>query len=141
MPGAAQYTQDGPSTYEVSVAVTGGMVVEWDGTTASAKIRPCSAGSLVALGVALSDANPAGTDSTPMGLGGWARPEVAVAHGLNEVYVTYAAITTLGQALICAASGQVTPAGATPDARTVIGRCTEPAGVAAGAVGRMRIYV
>ena len=29
----------------------------------------------------------------------------------------------------------LTPAGATPDARTIVGRCTEPGGVAAGAVG------
>ena len=28
-----------------------------------------------------------------------------------------------------AADGKVTPAGATPDARTIVGKCTEPAGV------------
>ena len=45
----------------------------------------------------------------------------------------------LNDPLVAAANGQVTPAGATPDARTIVGRCTNPGGVAAGAVGLMRI--
>lgn len=141
MPGAAQYMQLGPKTYEVNVAVTGGQVVEVDAATG--KIKPTAgAFSLKVLGVALADANPAGTDPTnPINLGGWARPEVAVARGPAEVYVTYSVAATFGARLVSAANGQVGLAGATPDASSVIGYCAETAGVAGGAVGLMKLLV
>jgi hypothetical protein len=48
----------------------------------------------------------------------------------------YAAAATFGQRLVAAANGQVTPAGAAPDAREVIGVCYEEAGVSTvGATG------
>ena len=53
--------------------------------------------------------------------------------------MVYAAAANFGDALICAANGQVTPAGATPDARQIVGKCTAPNGVGIGAVGLMRI--
>jgi hypothetical protein len=43
--------------------------------------------------------------------------------------VKYAAVANLGDKLIAASAGRVTPAGATPDARTIVGECTEPGGV------------
>jgi hypothetical protein len=66
---------------------------------------------------------------------------VAVAYGGVEVTVTYAANAAFGDPLIAAANGTVTPAGATPDARTLIGRCTEPGGVvvATKTTGLMRV--
>jgi hypothetical protein len=80
----------------------------------------------------------------------------AVYYGGWEVYVWYtnAAAANQGVKLIAAANGTVTPAGATPDARTVVGVCTHPGGVTVamcnqqiggtGAatffLGRMRIF-
>jgi hypothetical protein len=58
-----------------------------------------------------------------------------------ETLVTYAGAATFGQLLIAAANGQVTPAGAAPDVRTIVGRCTAPAGVGAGAVGLIRLGI
>lgn len=148
MPGAAQYMQLGPKTYEVNVAVTGGMVVEVDAATG--KVKPATANSGKVLGVALADANPAGSDPTnPISMGAWARPEVAVARGPAEVYVTYTGAATFGDLLVSAANGQVSVVAAvtTPTAadvtstRNIIGRCTETAGVLSGAVGLMKLSV
>lgn len=147
MPGANRTLQFGPSTYEVSVAVTGGQLVEPDSTTG--KVKPATAGSLAVLGVAMADANTAASNPTsPLNVS-WAQPEVAVAYGPAEFVVTYTAAATFGQLLIAGAAGAVTPIPAitTPTAadvtatRGIVGRCTEPAGVSAAGPGKARIYV
>lgn len=129
--------QHGPDTFEVNVAVTGGMLVEPDAATG--KVKPATAGSLKVLGVAAADANPAGTDTATNFAN--ARPHVAVYYAPVDVKVTYTGAATFGAKLIAAANGQVTPAGATPDAASIVGICTEPGGVAAGAKGRIRLTV
>lgn len=148
MPAIPQVTKTGPRTYvpASAVAITAGQVVE---ARAGGRIGPAAAGSLVALGVALQDAiapEDLVTSATTVGgrsvLNTAVLPQnVAVAYSPTEVTVTYAAAATFGQSLIAAANGQVTPAGATPDARTLVGVCTAPAGVGAGAVGLMRITI
>lgn len=129
----------------VGVTVTGGQCLEG---RAGSRIGPAAAGSLKFMGVALYDAtSPEAVVTSPTLVGGRqvlnAAPlatEVAMAGVGDEVPVTYAAAATFGDRLICAANGQVTPAGAAPDARTIVGKCTQPAGVAgAGQVGLMRI--
>jgi hypothetical protein len=69
-----------------------------------------------------------------------APPEVAV---INDgfVPVKFAAAAAFGDRLIAAAAGTVTPAGATPDARTIVGFCAELAGVALNGTGLMRVNV
>lgn len=136
MAGVLPRLQMGPTTYEVNVAVTGGQLVEPDAATG--KIKPAGAASLKVLGVAANDAAPAGSGSALNY--GTNRPDVAVYSGPHEVRVTYAAAATFGAKLIAAANGQVTPAGATPDAASLVGVCTEPAGVAAAGVGRARLF-
>ena len=130
-----QVRKTGPKSYPAVVAVTGGQVVEGR-ATGSGGVGPAAAGSLKVLGVALNDAvatlvtDPVNgvLDTNPTGT------RVNVANG-EEVPVTYAATAAFGDPLIAAANGQVTPAGATPDARTIIGRCTVVGGVSAGQVG------
>lgn len=153
MSGAQMNLRLGPATFTVSVAVTGGMLVMPDGTTGM--VKPATAAAINVLGVALSDANPAGSNPTsPLNLG-WAQPEVAVAYGPADVDVTYAASAAFGDLLIAAANGQVTPVPAPAatgtatattqtditDTRAIVGRCTEPGGVASAGVGRMRLLV
>lgn len=145
MPGIPQVTTSGPKTFTPAEFIVGGQLVEARG---SSRIGVAAAGSLKVLGVALTDAvAPEAFSSTPT-LDAFNRPvlnaaplpdKVAVAYSGEETPVKYAATAAFGDALIAAAAGQVTPAGATPDARTIVGRCTEPAGVAAGATGLMRI--
>lgn len=132
--------QMGPETYFVSTAVTGGTVVEWD-TTTPAKVRPAGAASTTFVGIALDDANPAGTDpSTPLNFA-YARPWVAVAKAPLETYAVYAAAATFGTLLVCAANGQVTPIGAAAlaDARSIVGWCSDPNGVGSGVLGRVTL--
>lgn len=141
MTGINPRFKHGPVTYEVVEAVKGGQVVE---ARAGGKVGVAAAGSLKVLGVANTDAkpetNPESTDSDGF-------PVLSVNNLPKEVtvddncwiQVTYAANANFGDALIAAANGQVTPAGATPDARTVIGYCAEPAGVTAAAKGLARI--
>lgn len=148
MPGIPQVTKTGPRTYvpAAGVAVTAGQLVE---ARAGGRIGPAAAASVVSLGVALQDAiAPEDLVTTATTTGGRSvlntavlPQNVAVAFGGVETTVTYAAAATFGQSLIAAANGQVTPAGAAPDARTLVGICTAPGGVAAGAVGLMRITI
>lgn len=123
--------ETGPITVTVVEAVAGGQLVE--GRSNGCGVA--AAGSLVVLGVAEKDATnaaAASTDSYPL-------PSTTSVLVRGVARVTYAASATFGQKLIAAANGQVTPAGATPDARTVVGICWEAAGVANGASGLMKI--
>lgn len=147
MPAIPQVTKTGPRTYTPAdnATITGGQLVE---AVAGGRIQPAGAGSLVVLGVAVTDAiAPEDVVTTAAVVGGRSvlntavlPQNVAVAYGGVEVPVTYAANASFGQKLIAAANGTVTPAGATPDARTIVGTCTQPGGVvvATNPVGLMR---
>jgi hypothetical protein len=110
----------GPASYTVNVAVTAGQLV-------------------TVLGVARDSGAPAGSGATTDF--GTLRPEIAVYSAPYEVKVTFAADTLFGQKVVAAASGQVTPVGAAAvgDATQVVGYCTEPAGVLATGVGRIKL--
>lgn len=107
--------QSGPITEEASAAVTGGRLVAFTGNRT---VGPAGAGSLLVAGVALRDA----------AIG----QKVAVQHDGTHSLRASGAITT-GQRVIAAADGRVAPAGATPDARTVVGFAREA--IADGADG------
>ncbi|WP_054246390.1 hypothetical protein [Rhodococcus opacus] len=148
MSGVTQVTKTGPRTYVPAsgVAVTGGQLVEG---RSGGRIGPAAAASVKVLGVALADAiAPEDVVTTPATVNG--RPvlnsallptNVAVAYGNVETRVSYSANANFGDLLVATANGTVAPAGATPDARTIVGRCTEPAGVvfATNPVGLARI--
>jgi len=140
MSGVVPFLTDGPDTCEVSAAVAGGQIVVPDGTTG--KVKPSVGGDTTVLGVALTDAQPAGSAPTNPINTAWPDPYTSVADDV-DIPVTYAAAATYGQRLKAAANGQVTPwvSASDTDYRLIIGRCTQPAGVAAGAVGRARIDV
>ena len=137
MSGVAQYRKTGPRTFTpaVGVAVRGGRVVEG---VAGGRIQESAAGSFRTLGVALTDAiSPEAVVTTPT-VGADGRPvtamyslptKVAVADAGIEVKVTYTANANFGDRLVCTGNGAVGPAGATPDARAIVGKCTELAGV------------
>lgn len=137
MSGVAQYRKAGPRTFTPAQGETirGGRVVEG---VAGGRIQEAAAGSFRTLGVALTDAMaPEDVTTTPT-TGPDGRPitalyslptTVAVADAGIEVKVTYAADANFGDRLVAADDGTVTPAGATPDARAIVGKCTEPNGV------------
>jgi hypothetical protein len=127
MPAIPVRRKTGAKSYAVAEAVLGGQLVEG---RASSKIGVAAAGSVKVLGVATTDAvatlvtDPVNgvLDTAPLGT------RAHVEHAV-EVPVKYAAVASFGDKLIAASNGRVTPAGATPDARTIVGECTEPGGV------------
>ncbi len=143
MPGVPMKFKSGPITYTPAEFITGGQLVEARG---SGRIGVAAAGSTKVLGVAVTDAiNPEAVVTTPTTVQG--RPvlnaallptTVGVATSGIEVPVTYSGAAAFGDKLVATANGQVAPAAATPDARTIVGTCTAPSGVAAAAVGLMR---
>lgn len=129
-PGGYRTTKDAPG-YTVSVAVLAGQLVEFDGTTQ--KVKPAVAASVGVLGYAVTNGYP---DGSTAALTFIQQPSRIAVERACIALVTFAADTAAGAKLIAAASGQVTPAGTTPDARTLVGQCVEPGGVLAGGVGR-----
>jgi hypothetical protein len=139
MPGAHRFTQFGPDTYEVSAPVTGGQLVEPDGTTG--KVKPASANTLHCLGVALTDAEPVGTNPTsPLNIS-WAQPQVAVGYGPGTYDLVFAGAVNFGQLVVAANNGQVDLAPDDASGYTIVGRCVQPGNVAAGGVGRVRLFI
>lgn len=124
----------GPDTVEVSVAVAAGQGVEPDGTTG--KVKPWTAGSERCIGIARTQAAPAGSNAmnnfAPV-------PRTTAAQYVGDIRVVYAAAAAWMEPLMAAANGQVTPAPAATPPEQIIGRCSEPAGVLAGATGRARL--
>lgn len=130
--GAIPITRkDWAKSYPAVEAVVGGQLVEGR-STGGGGVGVAAAGSVKVLGVAGNDAvatlvtEPVNgvLNTAPTGT------RVRVEHGV-EAPVKYAAPAALGDKLIAASAGRVTPAGATPDARTIVGECTQPGGVAA----------
>lgn len=127
-----QVRKTGPKSYPAAETITGGQLTEGR-ATGGGSAGVAAAGSVKVLGVALNDAVATLVTEPVAGVLNTAPTgtRVNVAKGV-EVPVTYAAAAAFGDKLIAAANGQVTPAGATPDARTIVGECTEVGGVAAG---------
>ncbi|MCZ1075081.1 hypothetical protein [Rhodococcus sp. A5(2022)] len=145
MSAVLEVTKTGPKTFIPAERITGGQLVE---ARAAGRIGVAAAGSTKVLGVALTDAQNPEAEVTAPTTGPDGRPvlntaqlptRVTVAYSGTEVKVTYSAAATFGDKLVATAAGKVGPAAATPDARTIVGICTEPAGVAANGVGLMRI--
>lgn len=134
MSGLYPVTRSGPDTYEVSTTTVGGQLVMVDGVTG--KIKPTTGVVNTVLGVALTDAVPAGSGSNLAF--GTAPKTTSVAYGPSTVVLTAAANIAFGQLVVAAAAGQVTP-GSTPTYDQIVGRCVEPAGIVSGSTGRIRL--
>lgn len=143
MAGVIPKFTTGPVTYKVGEVVPGGSLVAARDDLPAGTVGVAGAGSLRVLGVATKDAKPASDPNSTDEFGNL-RLDVSgvtdlVAVGVGFYPVKYAATAKHGDALIAAANGQVTPAGATPDARSIVGYCAEVLGVTAGAVGLAKI--
>lgn len=148
MSGLRPHLEHGPETHLVSTNLVGGTFVEPDGTTG--KVKPSTAGSTTVLGLALGDAAATSgmqavtQDAWGRNYGGGLNPpnEVAVAYrGSWWLKNTSGGTLAYGTRLISAAGGTFAAAGATPDARTIIGIVIEPAGIANNAEGRVRLTI
>lgn len=136
MAGSYPTLQLGPASYKVNATVAGGQLVEPDSTTG--KIKPCTAASTKCLGMAMTDAKPAGS-GTNLDFS-TAQPSVAVCYGPAEVILTAGGAIAFGAQVIAGAAGVVVTIGSgTFD--QVVGRCTEPGGIGSGLTGRIRLTV
>jgi hypothetical protein len=150
MPAIPQVTQTGPRTYSPGLGITvlaGQLVEAFADGVRGGRIRPAGAGSARVLGVALQDAiapEDLVTSGTTVNgrhvLNMNVLPQnTAVAYDGVETTVTYSAAAAFGDRLVATANGQVAPAIATSDPRTIVGICTAPAGMTAPGVGLARI--
>lgn len=138
MTGRPIVRKTGPATYTPAdnATVTGGHLVEAVGTE---RIQHAGAASVKVLGIAVVDGiAPEDVVLTASVVNGHsvlpAVPQntaVAVVHSGMEAPCEFAAAAGFGDWLVAASNGRVTPAGATPDARTLVGKCVQPGGVAA----------
>jgi len=138
MPGLVPYVRQGPVSYQVVSTVLGGQLVQPD---TGGAVKTALANSVTVLGVALHDAGVRTSQDGQTVANLAQNPDyLAVGYGL-DVRVTYNTAAALGQLLAADATGQVkayTAGTTTYDA--IVGRCTEPLGVAgAGTVARARI--
>jgi hypothetical protein len=129
------FMQLGPDTVEVSVPVAAGQGLEPD-TSNPGMFKPWGAGSTRVLGWARTPAVPAGTNAqnnyAPV-------PRTTGLQWVGDIRVVYLAAAALGDWLVAGANGTVTPAASqSAPGVGVVGRCTEPKGVLAGATGRCR---
>lgn len=108
-------------SHDVAAAITGGRVVEF---AADREVQHAAAGSLKVAGVAMWD--------VPVARASIQGPQVSdekplVVARACVIKVTASGAVTAGDHLVAAANGLVAAAGATPDARTVIGQALEAA--------------
>lgn len=133
-------TRFGPETFEVNVAVEGGMLVEFDGSTG--KVKPAVVDSTKWLGVALYDAYPASTTGEDTVFGfpridtTVPRSDLAVAwHGTFKLKA--AAAMNAGDIVYAAANGAIQKATTTGRA---VGIVIATGGIANGAYGLVRLF-
>lgn len=138
MPGVVPKFAGGPITCRVLETVKGGQLVEArTSAVTNFGIGNCgvaAAASTKVLGVATKDARPPASNESTDAFGNVTVDVTQIteftAVGINGVYpVLYSANAAFGDPLVATANGTVAPAGAAPDARTIVGRCWEPGGV------------
>lgn len=144
MAGIPMRYSDQPITYPVSAVVTGGQFVDADQATTTANdaatVKPSAAASKLAVGVAIRDAAPAGTDSATDAA---ARPPTTtVARRGCVVPVTFAAASNFGDRLKTAATGKVEPLATADSVELVVAINVNDTGpVAAAGTGYVSIAV
>lgn len=142
----ARFSLVGPITHKVGEVVKGGQIVGARDNLAAGLVGVAEAGSLRALGVATKDAAPAATNdnrvtdqfgNVTVDASNVVTAYVAVADG--HYPVVYSTAAKHGESLVVGTNGSVAVPAAAPDPRAIIGTCSEPAGVTAGAVGLAKI--
>jgi hypothetical protein len=136
----------GPENKQVSTLVLGGQLVEATTQVAGTSdftVKPAAVASVRVLGVAGKDANVIATQTGAPNAYGQPLIDIsvlddytAIYYGGVDIFVWYAGAVIEGNLLIVGASGgslgTVITAGVAPAADQVVGRCTQPGGVAAG---------
>jgi hypothetical protein len=149
MPGRLPHYKTGPASYQVSALVIGGQLVQSTSANATT-VMPCAtSASLLVLGVAGNDASPIVSQAAFVDANAGNAPlvDISVLPDYTAVYrgvdigVTYEAACSFGAQLMAAATAGNVKAWDGTTVGAIIGRCTQPGGVLAGAtVARALIY-
>lgn len=136
-------TRFGPETYEAGVAITGGQLVKAGSGGTAGKVIPTAGVNDEWLGVALYDAQPAGTTGATTTWGfatvdaSVPQPNLAVAwHGVFKLTASEA-LNFGDRVYPSATAGQVQKTTATGRA---VGQVVEPLGIASGSAGLVRLF-
>lgn len=149
MPGALPHYTKGPASYQVSALVLGGQLVVKSGANASTVMPNTTAGATNILGVAGGDASPivSQTGNTTaygdplLDISGLPDYVSVYSGGGIDIHVTYEGAADFGDLLMAAATAGNVKKYVAGTVDQVVGRCTQPGGVLAGAtVARARIY-
>jgi len=150
MSGLLHTFDKGPLTFSANVNISGGSLVEPDGTTG--RIKPATLRTVLCIGVAMGDA-AAPTYAPADSVDDWGNSianmnpfppnETAVAfQGVMKLKVAAATATVpFGALVVCAAAGEVQlhSQGTAATFDMIIGRCVEPGGIVAGARGKINL--
>lgn len=135
----------GPANYEAVEAIDGTQFVEARaGGVSLPGVGVAAAGSVKVVGIAQKPASPTG-GAPRVPVAGvlnvtLAPTEVAVYdNGQTVPNVLFSGAAAYGDRLVVGANGGVAQAGATPDARAIVGWCKSRGGVAAGARGVVKL--
>lgn len=152
MSGNLPVNKFGPFSYQASGLILGGQLVVPTGSTnagppaagsaqtvmacTTANIASLANGFIGVIGVAGNDANvltmpalPSANAYQQQQLDISQEPDYVSVYPMGLFNIVFEASCPFGASLIAGVAGGVTPAGATPDARTVIGRCAQAGGV------------
>jgi hypothetical protein len=146
MAGIRPVLESGPLSFSANVNISGGQMVEPD-SSKPGFIKPATVNTVHCLGVAISDAaglpapNQSSTDA-------WGNPTYLAQVPPNEVAVAYEGVWRIvadgaiafGDWVAVGAAGAVKTADpATADPFTIVGLCVDPAGIATGVRGKIRL--
>lgn len=154
MSGSLPINKFGPFSFQASGLILGGQLVIPTGSSGAtaappgagsaqtvmacttANVSGLAAGAISVLGVAGNDGNvltmpglPSTNTYQQQQLDIAQEPDYVSVYPIGLFNIQYEASCAFGAALIAGVAGGVTPAGAAPDARTVIGRCMQAGGV------------
>ena len=149
MPGSIPHYSRGPASYQVSSAVIGGQLVCKTTANSTTVIPNTTAGATNILGVAGNDASPIVSQAGNTTAYGDPLLDISAQGDYVSVYsgagfdmhVVYEAGCDFGDLLMAAATAGNVKKYTAGTADQIIGRCTQPGGVAGGAtIARARIF-
>jgi hypothetical protein len=142
VPGVIPYIKQGPSTYPTATTILGGKLVVPDGANPGMVKQNATAQAKNVLGIAANDVGVRTNQSGQNPVNMAQAPDYVAVHYGVDMQVLFSSTAAFGEFLVADAAGGVMSwsAATTPTVDQIIGKCTEPLGVAAGGtLARARI--
>lgn len=141
MSAVLPHYKSGPANFQANTLIYGGQLVQYNATanpTTDLTVVPSGAASVRILGVAGNDAAPIAAQTGAANTYGQPIIDISVLpdylsvyYGGVDIWAWYSGAVVQGNLVIGGANGTLVTAGAGPAADQVVGKCTQPGGVAA----------